>query len=92
MTKLKCPSNMLGGEGFLTLTIKMRVRPEPECEEELVDLLKRYRDALNHSVEKIVEEKATSLSKAHALLYRELSYGLLQGSAFNSQVLAQQSE
>jgi len=55
---------MLGSEGFLTLTIKMRVRPEPECEEELVDLLKRYRDALNHSVEKIVEEKATSLSKA----------------------------
>jgi hypothetical protein len=37
---------MLGSEGFLTLTIKMRVRPEPECEEELVDLLKRYRDAL----------------------------------------------
>jgi hypothetical protein len=53
---------MPGGEGFLTLTIKMRVRPEPECEEELVGLLKRYRDALNHSVEKIVEEKATSLS------------------------------
>jgi hypothetical protein len=63
---------MLGSEGFLTLTIKMRVRPEPGCEEELVDLLKRHRDALNHSVEKIVEEKATSLSRAHALLYREL--------------------
>jgi putative transposase len=30
------------------------------------------RDALNHSVEKIVEKKATSLSKVHALLYREL--------------------
>jgi hypothetical protein len=50
----------------------VRVRPEPECEEEPVDLLKRYRDALNHSVEKIIGEKATSLSKAHALLYREL--------------------
>jgi len=23
-------SNMVGSEGFLTLTIKMRVRPEPE--------------------------------------------------------------
>jgi len=67
----------MGGEGFLTTTVRMRVRPEPESEEELVGLLKRYRDALNHSVEKIVEEKATSLSKAHALLYRELSYGLL---------------
>jgi hypothetical protein len=63
---------MPDNEGFLTLTIKMRVRPEPECEEELVGLLKRYRDALNHSVEKIVEKRATSLSKAHALLYREL--------------------
>jgi hypothetical protein len=62
---------MLGGEGFLTLAIKMRVRPEPKCEEELA---------------------ATSLSRAHALLYRELSYGLLQRSAFNSQVLARQSE
>jgi hypothetical protein len=49
---------MLGSEGFLTLTIKMRVRPEPECEEELVGLLKSYRDALNHSVEKIVEKRA----------------------------------
>jgi len=77
---------MVGSEGFLTLTIKMRVRPEPECEEELVDLLKRDRDALNHSVEKIIEKRATSLSRAHALLYRELK------EAFNSQVLAQQSE
>jgi len=63
---------MPGGEGFLTLTIKMRVRPEPECEEELVGLLKRYRDALNYSVKKIIEKRATSLSKAHALLYQEL--------------------
>ena len=31
---------MPGGEGFLTTTVRMRVRPEPECEEELVDLLK----------------------------------------------------
>jgi len=63
---------MLGSEGFLTLTIKMRVRPEPECDEELVGLLKRYRDALNYSVKKIIEKRATSLSKAHALLYQEL--------------------
>ena len=47
----------MGGEGLLTLTIKMRVRPEPECEEELVGLLKMYRDALNHSVEKIMRRE-----------------------------------
>jgi hypothetical protein len=67
----------VGSEGFLTTTVRMRVRPEPECEEELASLLKRYRDALNHSVKKIVEERATSLSKAHALLYQELKEAFL---------------
>jgi len=68
---------MVGSEEFLTTTVRMRVRPEPECGEELVDLLKRYRDALNYSVKKIVEGRATSLSKAHALLYQELKEAFL---------------
>jgi IS605 OrfB family transposase len=63
---------MVGSEGFLTTTVRMRVRPEPECGEELASLLKRYRGALNYSVKKIIIEKAASLSKAHALLYQEL--------------------
>jgi hypothetical protein len=31
----------MGSEGFLTTTVRMRVRPELECEEELMDLLRR---------------------------------------------------
>ena len=42
---------MTGDEGLLTLTIGMRVSPEPE----VVDLLKQYRNALNHAIEWIVK-------------------------------------
>jgi len=61
-----------GCEGALTLTIKMRVSPEPDSYQELLDLMKRYRDALNYSIRAIIESKALSLSKAHALLYNTL--------------------
>jgi len=37
---------MPGNEGYLTLAIRMRVSPEPEA----VELLKRYRDALNYAI------------------------------------------
>jgi len=62
----------LGGEGALTLTIKMRVSPEPSSRQELLNLMKRYRDALNYSIRVIIENKALSLSKAHRLLYSTL--------------------
>jgi len=52
----------------LTLTIGMMVSPEPT----VLNLLKRYRSALNYSIEKIIKSKATSISKAHKLLYEEL--------------------
>jgi putative transposase len=39
----------MGNEGLLTLTIKMRVSPEPGQYQALLNLMKRYRDALNHS-------------------------------------------
>ena len=58
----------VGDEGTLTLTVRMKVSPEPE----VIDLLKRYRSALNYSIRKIIEHRATSLSKAHKLLYRDL--------------------
>ena len=61
-----------GSEGALTLTIKMRVSPEPDSHQELLDLMKRYRDALNYSIRVIIESKALSLSKAHRLLYSTL--------------------
>ncbi|NAY89549.1 MAG: transposase, partial [Desulfurococcales archaeon] len=58
-----------GGEGVLTLTIKMRVSPEPASYQELISLMKRYKEALNHAIKAIIENKALSLGKAHRLLY-----------------------
>jgi len=67
-----------GGEGELTVTVRMKVSPEPEQEEAVLDLLRRYRNALNYSVRVIIENRALSLSKAHKLLYNDLKerYGL----------------
>ncbi|MFZ8783411.1 MAG: RNA-guided endonuclease TnpB family protein [Desulfurococcaceae archaeon] len=62
----------LGDEGLLTLTIKMRASPEPGSEQELINLMRRYREALNHAIRVVVENKALSLGKAHKLLYSVL--------------------
>jgi len=56
----------MGDEGTLTVTVRMKVSPEPE----VIDLLKRYRSVLNYSIRRIIEHRATSLSKAYKLLYR----------------------
>jgi len=61
-----------GNEGLLTLTIKMRVSPEPEYEKELINLIKRYREALNYSIKVIIKNKSLSLGKVHKLLYNIL--------------------
>ena len=60
-----------GDEGVLTLSIKMKVSPEPDSSQ-LLDLMKRYRDALNYSIRAIIEKEALSLSKVHKLLYNDL--------------------
>ena len=67
-----------GGEGALTVTVRVRVSPEPEGEQTILDLLRRYRDALNYSVRTLIASKALSLTKAHRLLYKDLKerYGL----------------
>jgi IS605 OrfB family transposase len=67
-----------GDEGFLTLTIKMRVSPEPSSSQALLGLMRRYREALNYAVKALIENKALSLGKAHRLLYDTLKerYGL----------------
>jgi IS605 OrfB family transposase len=72
-----------GGEGELTVTVRMRVSPEPEQEESVLDLMRRYRDALNYSVRAIIANKALSLSRAHRLLYNDLRerYGLSSAAA-----------
>jgi len=55
-----------------TLTIRMRAGPEPSSEQELISLMKRYRDVLNYSTRVVIENRVLSLSKAHKLLYRVL--------------------
>ena len=58
-----------GGEGLLTVTMKMRVSPEPSSLQALLDLMRRYKEALNHAIKVVIENKALSLGKAHRLLY-----------------------
>jgi len=69
---------LTGGEGELTVTVRMKVSPEPESQQVVLDLMRRYRDALNYSIRAIIAGKALSLSKAHRLLYNDLRerYGL----------------
>lgn len=67
---------MAGDEGFLTLTVRVRVSPEPE----VIGLLKRYRSALNFSIEWIVKNsvkqgrkyRVPSISTIHKNLYEVL--------------------
>jgi hypothetical protein len=61
-----------GDEGSLTLTIRMGVSPEPGSEQELINLVRRYREALNYAVKVVIESKVLSLGKAHKLLYSVL--------------------
>ena len=61
-----------GCEGLLTLTIKMGVSPESSSHQELVSLVERYKEALNHAIKVVIENKALSLGKAHKLLYNVL--------------------
>jgi IS605 OrfB family transposase len=67
-----------GCEGSLTLTVKVGVSPEPGVFEELMSLMYRYREALNHAIKVVIENRALSLGKAHSLLYSTLKerYGL----------------
>ena len=56
----------------------MRVSPEPGSGQELTNLMRRYREALNYAIEVVIENKALSLGRAHKLLYSVLKerYGL----------------
>jgi hypothetical protein len=63
-----------GDAGVLILAVRVRVSPEPAA----VELLRRYGDALNYAIRTVIEHKALTLSRAHALLYKTLRgvYGL----------------
>ncbi|MGC8607674.1 MAG: RNA-guided endonuclease TnpB family protein, partial [Vulcanisaeta sp.] len=54
-----------GGDGVLTLAVAWKVSPEPA----VIDLLRRYRTALNLSIQVLIANRVTSMGKAHALLY-----------------------
>ena len=57
-----------GDEGLLTISIGMRVSPEPEA----VELLRRYNVALNYAVNKILRLNLKKIGEIHNALYREL--------------------
>jgi hypothetical protein len=57
-----------GDEGVLTLSIAMRVSPEPAG----IELLKRYNVALNYAMNKILRLDLRSIGSVHNALYREL--------------------
>jgi putative transposase len=68
----------LGDEVSLTLTVKVRVRAEPGAFRELLNLMYKYREALNYAIRVVIENEALTLGKAHKLLYIVLKekYGL----------------
>jgi len=57
-----------GDEGLLTLSIGVRVSPEPAG----IELLKRYNVALNYAVNKILRLNLKKIGEIHNALYREL--------------------
>jgi len=56
-------------EGVLTLTIGMKVSPDGPAG---VELLKTYRSALNHAINKILSLNLRTVKDVHRALYREL--------------------
>jgi hypothetical protein len=69
-------------EGALTLSIAMRVSPEPGA----VELLRRYNVALNYAINKILKLDLRSFRRIHNVLYRELMewFGLPSRIAIDS--------
>ena len=53
---------------MLTLSIALRVSPEPAG----IELLERYRLALNYAINKILSLNLKGIGDAHRVLYREL--------------------
>ncbi|MDT7895078.1 MAG: zinc ribbon domain-containing protein [Desulfurococcales archaeon] len=56
-----------GDEGVLTISIGMRVSPEPEA----IELLRRYNVALNYAMNKILRLNLKKVGEVHNALYRE---------------------
>ncbi|MDT7895295.1 MAG: transposase, partial [Desulfurococcales archaeon] len=71
-----------GGEGLLTISIGMRVSPEPGA----IELLRRYNTALNYVINKILRLNLKKIGEVHSALYRELRewFGLPSRIAIDS--------
>jgi hypothetical protein len=57
-----------GDEGLLTISIGVRVSPEPGA----IELLRRYNTALNYAIDKILRLDLKKIGEVHSALYREL--------------------
>jgi len=57
-----------GSEGALTISIGMKVSPEPEA----IELLRRYNVALNYAINRILSLDLRSIGRVHNALYIEL--------------------
>jgi len=57
-----------GDEGVLTLSIALRVSPEPAG----IEILRRYNVALNYAINKILSLNLKTIEDVHRELYREL--------------------
>jgi len=71
-----------GDEGVLTISIGMRVSPEPGA----IELLRRYNVVLNYAINKILRLNLRSFRRIHNVLYRELMewFGLPSRIAIDS--------
>ncbi|MDT7896300.1 MAG: hypothetical protein RQ855_08890, partial [Desulfurococcales archaeon] len=58
----------LAVRGVLTLSIALRVSPEPAG----IELLRRYNTALNYAINKILRLDLKKIGEVHNALYREL--------------------
>jgi putative transposase len=57
-----------GSEGVLTISIGVKVSPEPGA----IELLSRYNVALNYAINKILRLNLKKIGEVHNALYREL--------------------
>ena len=67
--------------GLLTISIDIRVSPEPGA----IELLRRYNVALNYAINRILSLDLRSVGRVHNALYRELGewFGLLSRVALD---------
>ena len=65
-----CPGGSMpaADEGVLTLSVSVRVSPEPAG----VELLKTYRTALNYALNRILSLNLKTIKDVHRTLYKEL--------------------